>query len=67
MSSINQYNYERARDQKLADSICVSATVKVIKFDKTKMTVNVQPLSKHLENGSFKSQPPILCVPVAVT
>lgn len=67
MSKLNQYNYERARDQKLAESICVSATVKVIKFDKEKMTVNVQPLSKHLENGGFESQPPILCVPVAVT
>lgn len=67
MSKLNQYNYERARDQKLAESICVSATVRVIKFDKEKMTVNVQPLSKHLENGSFESQPPILCVPVAVT
>lgn len=49
MSKLNQYNYERARDQKLAESICVSATVRVIKFDKEKMTVNVQPLSKHLE------------------
>ena len=39
MSSINQYNYERARDQKLADSICVSATVKVIKFDKDRKSV----------------------------
>ena len=32
-----------------------------------KMTVNVQPLSKHLENGKYESQPPILKVPVALT
>ncbi len=31
------------------------------------MTVNVQPLSKHLENGRYETQPPILQVPIAVT
>lgn len=61
------YNYQQIHDQKLAESICVAATVKVIAFDKEKMTVNVQPLSKHLEHGSFESQPPILQVPVACT
>ena len=48
-------------------SVCVGAVVKVLKFDAKKMTVNVQPLSKHLENGSYESQPPILQIPVAVT
>lgn len=67
MSSVNAYNYEDIHDRKLAESICVSATVKVLKFDKSKMTVNVQPLSKHLENGNYETPPPILQIPVAAT
>lgn len=67
MSSVNLYNYEEIRDRKLAESICVSATVKVLKFDRAKMTVNVQPLSKHLENGNYETPPPILRVPVGAT
>ncbi len=31
------------------------------------MTVNVQPLSKRLQNGKYESQPPILSIPVACT
>lgn len=31
------------------------------------MTVDVQPLSKHLQNGKYESQPPILSIPVACT
>lgn len=67
MSSVNPYSYEEIHDRKLAESICVSATVKVLKFDKDKMTVNVQPLSKHLENGNYETPPPILQVPVGAT
>lgn len=67
MSSTNSYNYAEIHDRKLSESICVAATVKVLKFDKDKMTVNVQPLSKQLENGKYESQPPILKVPVGVT
>jgi len=58
---------QRTHDQKLKESLCVAAVVQVLKFDPEKMTVNVQPLSKQLENGKYESQPPILCVPVAVT
>ena len=67
MSSVNAYNYEEIHDRKLAESICVSATVSVLKFDKAKMTVNVQPLSKQLENGKYETPPPILQIPVAAT
>ncbi len=67
MPKINDYNYEQIHDRKLAESICVAAVVQVMKFDSAKMTVDVQPLSKHLENGSYESQPPILSVPVALT
>lgn len=66
-SDANRYNYEKIKDRKTRESICVAATVKVLKFDDKKMTVNVQPLSKHLENGKYESQPPILKVPVALT
>ena len=67
LSDVNQYNYQRIHDDKLRESICVAATVQVISFDPAKMTVNVQPLSKHLENGKYESQPPVLKVPVALT
>ena len=65
LADVNQYNYQRIHDDKLRESICVAATVQVTSFDPAKMTVNVQPLSKHLENGKYESQPPILKVPVA--
>ena len=64
MSDLNQFSYQQIHDRKLSESICVAATVKVIAFDKKKMTVNVQPLSKHLEHGKYESQPPILKIPV---
>lgn len=67
MPKINEYNYQQTHDRKLAESICVAAVVQVMAFDSAKMTVDVQPLSKHLENGSYESQPPILGVPVACT
>lgn len=67
MSNVNSYNYQQIHDRKLAESICVAATAKVLSFDPAKMTVNVQPLSKHLENGQYESQPPILQVPAAGT
>lgn len=67
MASINDFNYQRVHDKKLLSSVCVAAVVQVLTFDPKKMTVNVQPLSKHLENGKYESQPPILRVPVACT
>lgn len=66
-ANVNPYNYQRIHDRKLKESICVAATVQVTSFDSVKMTVNVQPLSKRLENGNYESQPPILRVPVALT
>lgn len=67
LADVNPYNYQRIHDDKLKESISVAATVQVTSFDPAKMTVNVQPLSKHLENGKYESQPPILKVPVALT
>lgn len=67
MPKLNEYNYQNIHDEKLRSSICVAAVVRVTAFDPDKMTVNVQPLSKHLENGKYESQPPILRVPIACT
>lgn len=67
MAAANQYSYQQVHDRRLLESICVAATVQVTKFDPDKMTVNVQPLSKHLENGKYESQPQVLCIPVACT
>jgi len=67
LADVNSYKYQQIHDKKLKESVCVAATVQVLAFDPAKMTVNVQPLSKHLENGKYESQPPILQVPVAVT
>lgn len=67
MPDLDSFKMQRIHDLKLKESLCVAAVVQVLKFDPEKMTVNVQPLSKQLENGKYESQPPILCVPVAVT
>lgn len=67
MAGLDTFKMQRIHDMKLAGSICVGAVVQVLKFDPEKMTVNVQPLSKQLENGKYESQPPILQIPVAVT
>lgn len=64
---IDSYKYQQIHDMKLAESICVAAVVQVTSFDPAKMTVNVQPLAKGLQNGKYESQPPVLGVPVACT
>lgn len=65
MPNINPYNYQKEHDRKLRESVSVAAVVQVTAFDPVKMTVNVQPLSKRLQNGKYESQPPILRIPVA--
>ncbi len=67
MPGLDTFKMQRIHDMRLAGSICVAAVVQVLSFDPKKMTVNVQPLSKQLENGKYESQPPILKVPVALT
>ena len=67
MANVKPYNYQKIHDRRLAESICVAAVVSVTAFDPTKMTVDVHPLSKHLQNGKYESQPPILSIPVACT
>lgn len=67
MSSVNEYNYQQIHDRRLAESISVAAIAKVTRFDFEKMVVDVQPLAKHLQNGKYESQPPILSIPVVCT
>lgn len=68
MARVTEYNVQQAHDDELLESICVAAIVKIVDFDPKDMTVDVQPLSKHLvEDGVYESQPQILGVPVACT
>lgn len=67
MSNINDYSYQRAHDRYLAASVFVAAIVSVMAFNPAKMTVDVQPLSKRLQNGKYETPPPVLGVPVSFT
>lgn len=59
-----QYRYEQKQSERIAKGICVAQIVKVTAYDGSKQTVDVQPLVKRLEDGTYQSQPPILAVPV---
>lgn len=67
MKNVNPMRYQQQQDKQTKAAVNVAAIVKVTGFDPAKMTVDVQPLSKHLENGTYQSQPPVLGVPVAAT
>jgi len=67
MKDVDSKRYQDVQDKINREAVNVAAIVKVTRFDSVKMTVDVQPLSKHLENGEYQSQPPILSVPVAST
>ena len=59
-----QYRYEQQQKKKAAEAINVAQIVKVTAYDGAKQTVDVQPISKRLEQGTYQSQPPILGVPI---
>ncbi len=65
--NVDPYKYQQQQDKQAKASVNVSAIVRVTGFDPEKMTVDVQPVSKHLEDGNYQSQPPVLGVPVAAT
>jgi hypothetical protein len=67
MRNVDQKRYQDAQDKTNREAVNVSAVVRVISFDPNAMTVTVQPLSKYLEGGEYKSQPQILRVPVSYT
>lgn len=61
-----QYQVENQERRSLAQSICVGSLCRVEKFDPDKMTVDVQPLSKSLDGGAYRTPPQILGVPVSM-
>ena len=58
--------YEQAKEQAMKAGICVADIVKVIKYDESKMIVDVQPLTKYPDEEKFERKPQILSVPVAL-
>lgn len=64
--SRESYNVENRENKALAEGVRVCALCKVEKFDAATMTVDVQPLSKALDGGVYRTQPPVLGVPVAM-
>lgn len=64
--SRESYNVDNRENKALLESVRVSALCKVTKFDASTMTVDVQPLSKALDGGVYRTPPPVLGVPVAM-
>ena len=64
--SRESYNVDNRESKAFAERIRVSAMCKVTKFDAATMTVDVQPLSKTLDGGVYRTPPPVLAVPVAM-
>lgn len=60
------HSVENQERKEQTESVHVSALCRVDSFDPAKMTVNVQPLSKVLNGGVYRTQPPILNVPVSL-
>jgi hypothetical protein len=65
MKNSRQYDYEKQQQKTASAAVNVAQLVKIIAYDPAKMTVDVQPISKRLDQGSYESQPPILSVPVS--
>ena len=61
-----QMAYEQAKEQAMKAGICVADIVKVIKYDESKMIVDVQPLTKYPDEDKFEKKPQVLSVPVAL-
>lgn len=67
MNGMKRYAGQEAQQRTRKETIHVGGIVEVIAFDKDKMTVDVHPISKTLQDGKYESQPPILAVPIADT
>ena len=61
--SRESYNVDNQEQKSLLEGVRVSALCKVTKFDASTMTVDVQPLSKALDGGVYRTPPPVLGVP----
>ena len=64
--SRTEHAVENQERQELLDDIHVGALCRVEAFDPEHMTVDLQPLSKTLSGGTYRTPPPILRVPVAL-
>lgn len=67
MNNVDPFRYQQQQDKQNRAAVNVAALVKVTAFDPSLMTVDVQPISKHLQDGTYQSQPPILGVPISFT
>ncbi len=65
-SQSKQRAFEDAKDRAIAAGLCVADIVKVVAFDESAMTVDVQPIVKCPDEDAFQSKPQILSVPVAL-
>lgn len=61
-----EFSVEQQEQKALAESIHVGTLCRVEAFNPSKMTVDVQPLSKALDGGIYRTPPPVLGVPVAL-
>ncbi len=61
-----EYEVENQERRSLAEGIHVGALCRVENFDPEAMTVDVQPLSKVLDAGMYRTPPQVLGVPVAL-
>lgn len=66
MINKQELDLEQRRRKEQAKNIQVGSLCRVEKFDAQAMTVDVQPLSKALDAGVYRSRPPINHVPVAL-
>lgn len=64
--SQDYFNLKGQEEKALARSIHVGALCRVERFDPQRMRVDVQPLSRELDGGSYRAPPPVLGVPVAL-
>lgn len=62
----NQFAVELQERKQMEQGLHVASLCRVEKFDPTKMTVDVQPLSKELDAGVYRTPPQVLGVPVAL-
>ena len=61
-----QFSYENQEKKSTMESVRVGGFCRVEKFDPEKMTVDVQPLSKALDGGVYRTPPQVLGVPVSL-
>lgn len=62
----SQYALENQERKSLAENVLVGALCRVESFDPDAMTVSVQPLSRTLDAGTYRTPPQIQGVPVAL-